>query len=192
MNANWKYKWVDGQHVKVPTDHAEYLATRPVSRRPMVEDHNDTGPRALKMVLEPPSVAMASKAKLRQKIDRVGDMLARAVDRYRTIECIPLPGDVPAYTPRPSPRDIIRQVAKDHGFTYNDIVGVRRHRALIEPRFLAIRAVADARPDMSLTAIGHAFRRDHTTILHSLRKTAAPAFHDYRSGRTKKEGVPPE
>lgn len=67
-------------------------------------------------------------------------------------------------------KDIASRVAAMHGFTLAELAGDRRDRKLIEARFDAIKAVADARPDMSLIRIGKIFNRDHTSILHALRK----------------------
>lgn len=70
-----------------------------------------------------------------------------------------------------SAKSIIIEYASRHGVRYRDIVGVSRAKSLVIIRHAAIRAVADARPDMSLPQIGHVFNRDHTTILWALRKT---------------------
>lgn len=71
-------------------------------------------------------------------------------------------------------RDIIKVIAEHHGLRYGDIVGHRRQKHIIAVRDKCIRAAADARPDLSLPSIGRIFNRDHTTIMHSLRKTKQP------------------
>jgi hypothetical protein len=72
-------------------------------------------------------------------------------------------------------KDIISIVAHHHGLTYADVIGPNRARNIIKARDYAIRAVADARPDWSLPHLGRIFGgRDHTTILHSLKKTVKP------------------
>lgn len=88
---------------------------------------------------------------------------AAAIYRYRAIN---VRGDwkVPA-------RDIIAEVARRHGVKYGEILGPRGPRSITAVRTEAIREVADARPDLSMVAIGRIFGRDHTTILHALRKT---------------------
>ncbi|MBX3751922.1 MAG: hypothetical protein KF897_17725, partial [Opitutaceae bacterium] len=48
--------------------------------------------------------------------------------------------------------------------------GASRTRHVVEARFEAIRLVRAARPDLSLPAIGRLFNRDHTTILHALKR----------------------
>ncbi len=71
-------------------------------------------------------------------------------------------------------RDIIATVATFHGVEPQDITGASRNRAITRARFDAVRAVAEARPDMSLPMIGRVFNRDHTTILHALKRTRRP------------------
>ena len=69
-----------------------------------------------------------------------------------------------------SHRRIIREVAEKHGFTYSDIVGPRRMRALIKARQEAYCRVYAECPWMSLPQIGRAFGgRDHSTVIHGLR-----------------------
>ena len=72
---------------------------------------------------------------------------------------------------RLSVREIIAHVAALHCLKAGDLVGPRRMKHIIEARHEAIRIVADLRPDLSLPQIGRVFNKDHTTILHALRKT---------------------
>lgn len=68
-------------------------------------------------------------------------------------------------------RMIIKEVLEDYpGVSVDDILGVRRSRYLIEPRHKAMVAVYTERQDLSPTAIGNAFKRDRTTILHAVEK----------------------
>lgn len=68
-------------------------------------------------------------------------------------------------------RTILKEVCERRGFGVLDILGPSRRDAVCRVRDEAIRAVANGRPDLSLPAIGRIFKRDHTSILHSLRKT---------------------
>ncbi len=81
--------------------------------------------------------------------------------------------------PKTPARQIIQQVAAAHGFTTEDVVGGGLKKKLVQARFDAIKAVADGRPDLSLPQIGHIFNRDHTSIIHALKK---------RGGRKNREG----
>jgi hypothetical protein len=69
---------------------------------------------------------------------------------------------------------IVAEVLKDFpDVTWDDIVGVRRMKCLVKPRHLCVVAVYEQRTDLSLPAIGKIFRRDHTSILASVRKLGA-------------------
>ncbi len=107
----------------------------------------------------------------REILERIEKTLKRyredRVDRVQLSERIPI-------------RQILRVLCDFHGVTVDDLMSRRRQRYLVKIRHEAIRAVADARPDMSLPELGRVFDgRDHTTIMHSLRQTAKPGF-DYR------------
>ncbi|WP_054312112.1 helix-turn-helix domain-containing protein [Mesorhizobium sp. 1M-11] len=84
-----------------------------------------------------------------------------AVAAYRCIDVL---------EPRTPAREIISRVGALHGYTLAEITGPRLEKRLVQARFDAIKAVADARPDMSLPQIGRIFNRDHTSILHALKK----------------------
>lgn len=75
---------------------------------------------------------------------------------------------------RMSARDIIAVVAVVHGVHASDITGHSRHKQIVAARFDAIRAVADAWPELTQTAMGRIFKRDHTSILNALKKTRRP------------------
>ncbi|MCA1440455.1 chromosomal replication initiator DnaA [Ensifer sp. IC4062] len=61
------------------------------------------------------------------------------------------------------------------GVTWDDIISVRRERRLVEPRHACMRAVYDARKDLSLPLIGRIFRRKHTTVLGVVQRRSADA-----------------
>lgn len=71
-------------------------------------------------------------------------------------------------------RRIIAQVAAWHGLTYSDIIGPGRTAPLVLARqdaMVAVDLAVRARgTTLSLPALGRIFKRDHTTLLHSLRK----------------------
>jgi chromosomal replication initiation ATPase DnaA len=78
-----------------------------------------------------------------------------------------------ASTERDKRMAIIKQVAVEHGVTVRDILGPRRHAHIVRARWKAIRAVYETFDD-SLPHIGRTFNRDHTSVMHALRKTAPP------------------
>lgn len=67
-------------------------------------------------------------------------------------------------------RHIIMEVAIAHGVSYEDILGRSRARHLVAARHEAIYEVRKRRPHLSLPQIGRIFKRDHTSILHALRR----------------------
>lgn len=72
-------------------------------------------------------------------------------------------------------RLIIEEVLADFpDVTWNEVSGIRRTRHLVIPRQKCMFEVHRQRPDLSLPAIGRIFGgRDHTTILHAVRKLKA-------------------
>lgn len=63
---------------------------------------------------------------------------------------------------------IIREVGKQHGFTYSQMIGQRRQRDLVEARQAAYWR-CKVETGASYPVIGRAFgNRDHSTILHGV------------------------
>lgn len=94
------------------------------------------------------------------------------LEKYRALNIID-----PPRPERPDAKSIIYKVATVHHVTIGDILGQRRDQFTVKARFAAIRAVSDARPDLTLPQIGKIFKRDHTSIIHALRATAKPGQH---------------
>jgi hypothetical protein len=65
-------------------------------------------------------------------------------------------------------RVIVGRIAKEHGVTFEDIMGPRRLKPVVAARKAAMIAVAAHMPRWSLPQIGRFFNRDHTTIMHAL------------------------
>lgn len=107
-----------------------------------------------------------------QEMEQVNELL----DKYRELNIIDCPKPE-----RPSAKSILYQVANVHRVTVAEILGNRRDHFTVRARFAAVRAVADARPDLTLTQIGRVFERDHTSILHALKATAKPDEHHRRA-----------
>lgn len=68
------------------------------------------------------------------------------------------------------PAVTLDSVARHYGFTADDIRGPRRFASLVKARHAAYAALAEARPDWSLLRVARYCNRDHTTVLHALRK----------------------
>lgn len=72
-----------------------------------------------------------------------------------------------------SVRDIIRSVEFRHGLTPGEITGARRNTKVVRARHEAMWIAKELHPHLSFPAIGRIFNRDHTTVLHALRKYEA-------------------
>lgn len=66
---------------------------------------------------------------------------------------------------------IVAHVARHYGFTVADLTGPERTAAVSRARWVAMAAVRDL-TGASYPAIGAAFRRSHTTVIHGLRRLA--------------------
>ena len=100
----------------------------------------------------------------REEEARLDAILKATVDKYRVIEL----------HKNRSSKAIIREVAEKTGVSYDLIMSPSRNKRIVAARDQAIRAVCDEYSNLSLPQIGRIFGRDHTTILHSLRKTRRP------------------
>src|SRR5690606_2594705 len=70
-----------------------------------------------------------------------------------------------------SVKDIAQAAIIDSEISYDDLLGPRRTRHLVDYRHYATLCVWALRPDMSLPNIGkHLGGRDHTTVLHAIRR----------------------
>lgn len=92
----------------------------------------------------------------------------RRLETYHNIVASYREVGIRASNSRLSIKDIITGAIEGTAYTYDDIIGGRRMRAMTNLRHFAIVSAWAFRPDMSLPAIGRQFGgRDHTTILHS-------------------------
>ena len=78
------------------------------------------------------------------------------------------------WTPTQKRRALIAEIAERHEVSLADVLGPSRFQHVVRARFAAIRAVRQRYPEMSLPQLGRLFNRDHTTILHALRKEPRP------------------
>lgn len=78
-------------------------------------------------------------------------------------------------------RTIIERVSSASGIPYREIVSASRMRPIAAARMLAMYEVRIRRPDLSLPQIGKLFGgRDHTTVLHAVRKVEAMRAEEAR------------
>lgn len=85
----------------------------------------------------------------------------------------------------PDAAGIVKRVAAAFGVSAKDVLGSTRLRSVVVPRQVAMFLVREL-CGLSLPRIGAVFGRDHTTVLHSLRKVAADMTADARlAGRVR-------
>lgn len=68
-------------------------------------------------------------------------------------------------------KQLLRDIALRHDIGVNDILGYNRQPHVVAARFEAYRALRES--GLSLCAIGDIMKRDHTTVLHGLRRGSA-------------------
>ncbi len=95
--------------------------------------------------------------------------------RPRTVYTRPAPPAfvmvIGARSPRTPLHHIIDLVARMHGCTFDAVMSRSRRRYHVVARHAAICAARQSRPGLSLPSLGKLFGgRDHTTILHAMRK----------------------
>lgn len=71
-------------------------------------------------------------------------------------------------------KDLAIRYAASHGFFWEEVISKSRTRGLAAVRHGAILAVKEAFPTYSTPMIGKIFQRDHTTIVHALKKGSRP------------------
>lgn len=102
--------------------------------------------------------------------DRDARILAQA-DRICLLENVGMTG---RQDKKPVAEIIAEVLADFPDVTWQEISGIRRARRLIVPRQKCMFEVSRQRPDLSFPAIGRIFGgRDHTTIMHAVRKLGA-------------------
>lgn len=88
------------------------------------------------------------------------------VDHFRSVTVIET-------TKRQSGMEIIRQFCALNNVSVDVVFGPSRYRPVVKLRQLAMVEVYRRRPDLSLPQIGRLFNRDHTTIIHAVKKHGA-------------------
>lgn len=109
----------------------------------------------------------------RERISK--ETLPKVMARYREV---PVVGMVYRPKDRHTMKGLICAFAEARGYTYSDMIGPFRGRAVVEARHDLIAVLKREFPTASLPMIGRAMNRDHTSILHALRKRG---FYSERS-----------
>lgn len=106
----------------------------------------------------------AAKAALKEEEARKAALAMKATQAYRIII-------INQATEEKQPaRCIIERVSTAFGIPYREVMGASRTREVAAARQVAMYEVRKARPDLSLPQIGRIFGRDHTTVIHAVRK----------------------
>ena len=71
-------------------------------------------------------------------------------------------------TPREKTHAAIDEIAQEHGYTIDDVLGPLRRKKLVEVRLYCILMLRGK--GFSTTEIGRVMNRCHTTIVHALNK----------------------
>jgi chromosomal replication initiation ATPase DnaA len=77
-------------------------------------------------------------------------------------------------TPRDLRMAVIAEVADRHGVPVEEVMGGRREKIIARARQDSMAAIKARFPNDTLPMIGRLFNRDHTTVLHALRKQRRP------------------
>lgn len=97
--------------------------------------------------------------RLKQEIDAI--VARRTADTLKELDTSGVPRG-------PEVAKILAAVTEATGCSIPEMVGPRRARLVSRPRQFAYHLVRVLRPDLSLPAIGRAFNRDHTTLMHGM------------------------
>lgn len=75
----------------------------------------------------------------------------------------------------PSPKTICEEILSEQfpGITWEDVIGKRRGGYLISARHACMYAVYKSRKDLSFPDLGRIFNKDHTSVLHAIKKIEA-------------------
>jgi len=116
--------------------------------------------------------AKRAEADFRREI-ALDDLMRAAVADHAQAKRIAEEIQIEETTPPPKVRRIIRAVAQAYGASLVDILSRRRTAAIVRPRQVAM-YLAKRLTFRSLPEIGHMLGgRDHTTVLHAVRKIEA-------------------
>jgi hypothetical protein len=89
---------------------------------------------------------------------------------YSKRDFVVIENEAPA--PRKSFQDVLKEVSHETGIAARMLIGNRRHRYLCEARQMFFYRVAIECPHLSIADIGRRAGRDHTTVLHGLKRHA--------------------
>lgn len=107
-------------------------------------------------------------AKLQVAVMKLGKPETKRLIEGTGKEFIPAPG---VSVNMPSPEDIIKCCADTYSQRYEEVIGSRRYRELVDLRFISLRLILQlyGKKTFSLKNLGRIFgNRDHTTIMSAI------------------------
>lgn len=120
--------------------------------------------RLIKTVRQPEP----KKKAVAEKIVPITQASTLSVDEILALYRIIVPGQ--GVYSKPKGKEIIKRVCWENYADVADVLGTSRNRRIVAVRQRAMAEVRKQRPDLHLTDIGRLFNRDHTTVLHALKK----------------------
>ena len=151
------------------------------------EQTEDVPPDALRALA---SKASANLRVLKGALTRVvalSSLTASAVTAESINRAVPSDEVLPPPPEHPDPRQVQEAVATRLGLSVDDILSPTRSAPVARARQLAMYLTREL-TDLSLPAIAEAFnRRDHTTVMHAIRKVESSALEDATLSRAVEE-----
>lgn len=148
--------------------------TEPTSKAEMIARAKEVNGRLFPP--SPPQVNIAriieERRKRKKRFSELSrrDKLEAYIDRLRLTKEMNARKRAAIGRSKRQPLRVIARVARRHGFDIATIQGQRRDAAVIRARLECLSSLDKAFPGKSLPWLAHHMHRDHTSILHNLRK----------------------
>jgi chromosomal replication initiator protein len=150
-----------------PADHATRLTI--LRKRVAQDDVGDVDPAALELIAERVATNIRALEGALIRVVAFGSLTGRAVTAELAGEV--LAGLYPELKPRRrTVREIQEQTCAAFGVTMDDLLSSSRAQPVAWPRQVAM-YLARELTDATLPAIGRAFGKNHTTVMHACRRT---------------------
>jgi chromosomal replication initiator protein len=164
------------------------LATRLVFLGNLSREQNEpVPPDALRALASKTSPNLRVLKGALTRVVAISSLTASAVTTASVENALPTETITPSAAPRLDVRHVQEAVAARLGFTVDDLLSPRRTARVARARQLAMYLTREL-TDLSLPAIAQAFnRRDHTTVLHAIRRVERSALEDATVSRTLEE-----
>lgn len=133
----------------------------------MISYRQDAVPRPAPAAPAPVAPRRLTAAEMREIVAQVTAAVMAEMKPLLARATVPIPN-----LPKPpSIADVASAAAAVSGIGLTDLLGVRRDKQMTQIRQVAMLVCCDCVYNASLTMIGRAFSRDHTTVLHARKVT---------------------